>query len=464
MARATRGKPCICWLLLLTAIFLQTSPCGFAGTSQQALSELREQCGRAIRQRAAGMDDAEMSPEDGELLANISSASKRKDWLAVKSFFESYAGSAAPIYTAAMRAASKDGQYRYAAEVYEKCRANCKDIGLPAYTTALQIFRQLKNEAMVQQIWTEALEAHGLDKLFASARIAAAADAGDVEAAKETLDRMEASNISIDVRHMNSAMQACWGWGDKQHKAARYFFDLLPRFNITPTVVTFTTLIGSYSSESLQEILSAYNEMKDLDIKPDRKFAETYLFKVLPCSKGTSIEDQIPKQSKERLQAARSALDDFKRAGVPLSGACKGADRELTRTNGERAGVPLSGACKGADRELTRTNGEVTRTIPTVVTFTTLIGSYSSESLQEILSAYNEMKDLAIKPDRTFAETYLFKLLQCSRGTRIEDQIPKQSKERLQATRSALDDFKRAGVPLSGACKGADRELTRMGF
>lgn len=77
----------------------------------------------------------------------------------------------------------------------------------------MRIFGKLRDEAKVQHIWDDALEEHDLDGLLASAKIDAAADAGNLTAAAETLDIMKASNVSIEVYHINSAMKACWGEG-----------------------------------------------------------------------------------------------------------------------------------------------------------------------------------------------------------------------------------------------------------
>eukprot|EP00438_Fugacium_kawagutii_P029478 Skav216933 [mRNA] locus=scaffold546:47239:48249:- [translate_table: standard] len=85
-------------------------------------------------------------------------------------------------------------------------------------------------------------------------------------------------------------------------------------------------------------------------------------------------------------------------------------------------------------------------------------------SIEEILLAYEEMKALKIEPDRVFAETYLFSLLQSRKGRRVEDQLHEISAERLQAARDALSEFRAAGVPLTRACTNIYRKLTSMGF
>lgn len=128
-------------------------------------------------------------------------------------------------------------------------------------------------------------------------------------------------------------MRACWGWNDRQHKAAKYLFDLLPKFELSPTVVSFTCLIGAYQTASLSQILPAYNEMKAFQVEPDSVFAETYIFSVLQVDRTERgrFQKNLQEKSIDRLRAARDALTEFKVAGLRLSRACTRVDRELTR-------------------------------------------------------------------------------------------------------------------------------------
>lgn len=318
MARArcrTFSNPLRCVLLFFAANLLRTCPPWCFSPPLKT----------GLRRPA----DVTLSPEEQQLVADISRARQTKFWNYARSLFDKYTGTASPVYAAALDAALKCRMNKEGAKIYERCHANCEDIGVPVYMTALRIFGKLRSETMVQHIWDEALEAHDLDEYLGSARIGAAADAGDVEAARETLDMMDANNVQINVMHINSAIRACWGRDG--HKAAKYYFDLLPRFNLSPTVVSFTSLIGTYSSLSLEEILLAYNDMKNLKIVPNRVFAETLLFTLLQWGKNQRLEDQLRKQSAERLQAARNSLDEFKRARLPLSSACRKVDSELIR-------------------------------------------------------------------------------------------------------------------------------------
>ena len=310
-----------------------TPPCGFGRAKQLPLSEQRERTGLALRRKyqERGPD---LNKEEKKLVSKIASASEKRNWSAAQSYFARYSGNATQIYGAAIHAAFRCGRYQEGAKIYEQCRSNCKVVGIPVFTVALRIFGKLKDNDGVQQIWDDALKMHELDELFGSARIAAAADVGDVHGAAAVLDQMNLSNVSISVFHINSAIRACWGWGDREHLAAKYFFDLLEQFQLSPTIISFTSLVGAYHTASLPEILSAYQKMNDLEIEPNSVFAETYMLCVLQAEKNRTrrlgIENTLHEKSIERLQAARDALIDFKKAGV-LSGLCRAVDRQLRR-------------------------------------------------------------------------------------------------------------------------------------
>jgi len=337
MASTALQKRCIrvCCFLWLVDIQLHMPSCGFARTRQQPLSELRERTGHALRRSARGTDGlaSPLSPDEKLLVMHIATASEDRNWTAAKEFFGTYAGSATQVYAATMHAALRCREYRAGAKIFEQCQANCKFIGEAAYTAALRIFAKLGDATRVQQIWDDALNRLKLSEFLGSARIVAAAEAGDVEAAADTLDKLNSTNVSVQTHHVNSAMRACWGWNDRQHKAAKYFFDLLPKFGLSPTVVSFTCLIGAYQTASLSQILLAYNEMKAFQVEPDTVFAETYIFSVLQVDRTERgrFQKNLQEKSINRLRAARDALTEFKVAGLRLSRACTRVDRELTR-------------------------------------------------------------------------------------------------------------------------------------
>ena len=323
----------VCFLLWLGAILLHTPSCGFGQTKQPPLSEVRERTGLAIRKKVGQRGGGPaLDREERNLVRKISMAGERRNWQGARSLFGTYRGNAPQIYTAAMHAAFRCRKYSDGANIYEQCQTNCKTIDQPVLVIAMRIFAKLGKTTKVKKIWNEALDAFGLDDFLASARIVAAADVGDVETAAEILHEMNRSNVSINVYNINSAIRACKGQGERQHEAAKYFFDLLHEFQLSPTIVTFTSLIAAYKTADLHCILSTYNEMKDMHIEPDAVFAETYIFTLLQYDDSRRrVEENLHDLPVERLQAARDALDDFEGAGLSLHKSCVSVDRELTR-------------------------------------------------------------------------------------------------------------------------------------
>ena len=136
------------------------------------------------------------------------------------------------------------------------------------------------------------------------------------------------SGLEIDLAHVNSAIRSCWGWqgeGRKAAKAAKYFFNLLPQFHLKPDIVAFSTLIGALQTGQLDDILSAYAEMKSLQIQPDSAFIETYLVTLLQKDRKVILRtvdaavDFLRPKPQERLRAAREALSCFDSEEVRLT-------------------------------------------------------------------------------------------------------------------------------------------------
>ena len=139
---------------------------------------------------------------------------------------------------------------------------------------SLQSFRTLSKSV---QSGLEAMETCDLSEPLALARIAAAAEEGNVSEAAQVLDLLNNTAwLRVNVQHVSSAIRSCWGWGKTEHRAAKYFYKLLPDFEILPNIIVFTALIGAYKAAPLNEIVSAYQEMKDLKILPNIVFCRDF--------------------------------------------------------------------------------------------------------------------------------------------------------------------------------------------
>jgi len=316
------------WISWLTIALVLSSHC-FSAPKQPPSSISRERSGLALRAKKAPA--FKLSIPEQQLLKKISTASEDYKWGDIQYLMASYNGTAVPIYTAAMHGAFRCREYQAGAAFFEKCQQASSILDEPVYSLAVKIHGKLGNHEMVRKVWNQTLRDCIFTEILAAARISAAADEGDVETAAEILDLMnDTKGVAIQVHHVNSAMKACWGWKKRMHKVAQYLFDLLPKFGLKPTLISYTNLIGALETGKLQDVVAAYRDMKGQQISPDTIFAETYLASVMQTrmKKGvfwTPEEIRAAMLEKERLevversQAAREALADFEKAGVRLT-------------------------------------------------------------------------------------------------------------------------------------------------
>ena len=191
-AMASNGLGSVLRLLLLgLALCFFKHGCSFAKLQQESSASFRERSGGAIREKVTEV--IKLNHDERRLLSKISAAGERRQWGAARSAFASYTGDAVPIYTAALHAAMRCQEYREGAKIFEQGQQRCEVMNAPMYTQALKIFGKLEDFAKVDTLWSEALEVCKLDEFLASARIAAAADQGDIEGAAAILDQVNAS-------------------------------------------------------------------------------------------------------------------------------------------------------------------------------------------------------------------------------------------------------------------------------
>ena len=320
----------------------------FNATRKQPSStskKIREKEGTAVQRRVR--DDGffyEMSKAEKMLLHEIARASKERDWPTVQPLIDSYAGSAEPIWAATINAALRCSKYREGALIFERCRKNVKIKHEPLFNAAVKVLAKCEEWAQVREVWQEALNATKFGPMMAAARLAAAADEGDLETAAAVLDLMEANDVAIEVHHVTTAIRACWGYGKSQHKAAKYFWDLLARFDLEPDLIAFASLVGSYYTAPLELVMSAYDDMKRRKIKANHIFAENYVAALLQ----KRPEDDWPHASRplvpiladlssERLEAADKVLDDFDAAEVRFTFFMQNIKRALKMVKAERS-------------------------------------------------------------------------------------------------------------------------------
>ena len=325
-ATATIGLLLGCCYCLFFLFLSHPPSCAFGQPKQESLSALRERTGQAVKVRVADSvgHSIRISDQDKRLLRKLSLAGKQRNWEEVMSLFASYSGVSIQIYTAVMNAALRCGEYEKGATIYEHCRRTCHQIDEPVFNVALKIFGRLRRPEKVRKVWAEAKETCKLSEMLVSSRIFAAVDEGDAETAAAMLDLLNTSNLEITVVPITMAIRSCWGMGKTRHRAAKYFFDLFPKFGLEPNIVSFHALVGAYTGAPLEDVTSAKMEMESLGIHPNRAFAETYLVTVLQRDFSHlraigAIREALQNVPSDRLDAARRGIADFEAAGVDLT-------------------------------------------------------------------------------------------------------------------------------------------------
>ena len=166
---------------------------------------------------------------------------------------------------------------------------------------------------------------------------------GDLASAIDVLDLLASRGIAIDIVHLTSTIRACWGVEGERHESAKEILQMAFDLDLQPNVVTFTAFVGSFVDAPLDQLLAAYAQMKDLHIKPNRVFAETFvttIFGRIPHGSSTQsiLTDFLPSQPPPRVAAAQAALRDFKAAGVKLTSLLEAVDAAMQKWRGKRVG------------------------------------------------------------------------------------------------------------------------------
>ncbi|CAE7490056.1 unnamed protein product [Symbiodinium natans] len=326
-------------LVFLNLHSLLGGPC-FGVVGQKRLRKLQEQAGLVVHSPAAVRRQVPLSSSGKALLRRITAA---QTWEVVEQLVQKYTGNEIQIFNAAMQKALSLGRYRQGATIYNRlCNSNVTKH--PAtYTAAITLHSRLGYAEAVQDIWKEGLRTHGMDTVLASARIRAAAREGDIETAVRILDEMNETGIEINVVHVSSALRACWTAEGPRHNAAKYlFYTVLPRLCLQPNRITFNNLLGALDTGPLSDIVSAYSDMKALNVTPDAVTAETFLlalFRKPKQQRWTNPEitaRHLRNEDGARLSAARSALRDFKASHVELSELTRHIDDALKLLAAER--------------------------------------------------------------------------------------------------------------------------------
>ena len=279
MGASNAPRVCFVRLICLGAalwLFFQRGQ-GFSSiNSQRSLGVERERSGQAPRSRVSDTVFFKLSRPEALLLREIAAKSQKRDWCSVEFLLSNYTGTGEPIYAAGINAAYRCRKYQEGAMIYDRCSSLLNITHMPVFAAALKVFGKCGEPKRVREVWQHALLAGDLNKDVALARISAAADEADLKTAAKVVDLMIAGNVSVHEGHVVAAMRSCQGNGPNQHEAAKYFFDLLPQFQLERNVIAFSCLMRAYTTAPIEDVISAYEEMT-MNIEPNKVFAESYL-------------------------------------------------------------------------------------------------------------------------------------------------------------------------------------------
>ena len=306
----------------------------FALQKQAPLSRNRARMGLGLHTK---VDDPcfQMSASGKRLVSQITEAGRRGNWVDIRRLFAEYTGRELPVYHAVMHGAYLCGQYEEGVRVYQRLCDSKIGKHEPVYATAVKLFAKLGEPSAVEGIWQEAMSKYDLNKPLAAARIEAAAVEGDIQAAAQVLDDMKQSDVEIDVGHITSAIRACWEASGSTHHAADFLLDLLWDLELQPDIALYTCLIGAYKAAPVGKVVAAYSKMKELGVKADFAFAEIYLatLVLLRQKEGKlNLEEMIAwlrEVPASRIAAAKTAVGDFKRSNIRLTGLSHAIERAL---------------------------------------------------------------------------------------------------------------------------------------
>ena len=245
--------------------------------------------------------------------------------------YAKYTGNCPVVLNAAMHAALKQRDYHEGYQVYKRVR----DKTLATYSVSIQLLGKLGQQDEVQRLWEELIKLNLVNQVLAAARIAAAADAGEIEAAAQVLGYMEEKGIEANVVHFTSAINACANAKDSDRaKQAQALFDTMLAKGVEPNIVTYVNLLRAFQDEPSQCCLDLLANMKEHHVKPNQVFAENFLFIFLRKGDGdwrkqSIIASHLRKLNPVDLQFAKSFIDDLRKGNIRLNKSSQLIDSAL---------------------------------------------------------------------------------------------------------------------------------------
>lgn len=331
------------FLLLSTCVQRSQYDSGFAVPKQAGSHVARQRAGLDIHTSAAGSVDVivarkggdwvhtpgqvlEPTQEEWKLAALLKDRGEQRNgqW---QKLLANYTGSNPVVLGAAMHAAIKQREYEEGLKIYRRLR--CMTVA--EFSIAMKLLGKLGRFDEVEQLWGQLVELDLVNQVLAAVRIDAAADAGDIQGAEAVLDYMVKNSMEAGVVHFTSAIKACANAKDTgRAQKAQLFFDRMVGKGIEPNVVTYANLLRAFRDESSQRCLLLLRDMKNRNVKPNRIFAESFLFIFLKSPLDSrcwrtlkEIIADLKKLDLSDLQAAKRFIDELRDANVKMSKSSK---------------------------------------------------------------------------------------------------------------------------------------------
>ena len=188
------------------------------------------------------------------------------------------------------------------------------------YNLAMKLFAKLGDRERVQQIWQEALGKYRMDATMAAARLVAAADDANTNAAITMLEEMAQARVQADVGHCTSVLRACETARQGGAEAAKLVFKRMLSAGLTPDLRLFTIMVQTLEGEPVEDLQGLFKEMQERRVKHDHIFTDKYLKAVLSMGKVRKVPmnklaGRLSQVSAARKKAAAAALSHFKSEG-----------------------------------------------------------------------------------------------------------------------------------------------------
>ena len=221
--------------------------------------------------------------------------------------------------------------------MYRKLRGMNTDVNHVILVHGMKIFGKLQGKREVEVMWEEVIANGWINEIVATARIDAASEMGDMEAAATIIDLLQNASMQVDAVHYSSAINACKNSeSNRSHDAAMCLLGEMLARGLRPNVVTLTSVAAVHRHAPLKKNTQLMSTMSDLQVRQNRLFTETLLGAVFEgrLRNAWNVDDvakRVAGTGCQRMRFAQSFLEDAKSQGVKFTSLTSRAEEYLSR-------------------------------------------------------------------------------------------------------------------------------------